>query len=285
MMKSLPKAIALAAAGLGMAVSAQAAVNVNPDGLGQVLLYPVYTTDNGNDTYISVTNTTNEFKAVKVRFLEGEQSREVLDFNLYLSPYDVWNGAISRTDAGAKLATGDNSCTAPAIPAGGVEFRGYEYGAGATAGERGRIGYVEVIEMGTVTDGALQTAIKHVKGVPSNCGAVVAAWQTGGTWANDNNAGISAPTGGLYGIGTIINVPKATEIGYDAVALDNFWDLESSEVARHTFTGSLFPNLGQGIAEATFKNGVTAEFDNGAQAVSAVLMKEFIANDFAVGAG
>jgi hypothetical protein len=31
-------------------------------------------------------------KPVKVRFLEGYNSREVLDFDLYLTPHDVWTG-------------------------------------------------------------------------------------------------------------------------------------------------------------------------------------------------
>lgn len=87
MKKNLPQAIALAAS-LGMAASAHA-VNVNQDGLGQVLLYPVYTTEEGNFTNIHVTNTTDRIKAVKVRFVEGMNSQEVLDFNLYLSPNDV----------------------------------------------------------------------------------------------------------------------------------------------------------------------------------------------------
>ena len=60
------------------------AVHVNPDGLGQLLLYPHYTVRFGNVTAISIVNTTSLTKAVKVRFLEGKNSREVLDFNLFL---------------------------------------------------------------------------------------------------------------------------------------------------------------------------------------------------------
>jgi hypothetical protein len=67
--KNLTAAVLAGLAGAaGIAGSAQA-VNVNPDGLGQVLLYPYYTTNNGNQTIVSVVNTTNQAKAVKVRFL------------------------------------------------------------------------------------------------------------------------------------------------------------------------------------------------------------------------
>jgi hypothetical protein len=47
--------------------------------LGEVMVYPYYTVEPEPPS-----------KVVKVRFLEGYNSREVLDFNLYLSPYDVW---------------------------------------------------------------------------------------------------------------------------------------------------------------------------------------------------
>src|SRR5215210_3391710 len=125
--KSLYAALAGASA-LGATGAAQA-VNLNPDGLGQVLIYPYYTTraDTAGNTYnslLSVVNSTSSAKAVKVRVLEGKNSREVLDFNLFLSAYDVWTAAIlpSTSGAGARIATADRSCTLPAIPSGGQDF-------------------------------------------------------------------------------------------------------------------------------------------------------------------
>src|SRR4029078_12616721 len=102
--KSLYAALAGVSA-LGVTGAAQA-VNVNPDGLGQVLIYPYYTPradslGNAYGTLMSVVNSTATAKAVKVRFLEGKNSREVLDFNLFLSPKDVWTAAIVPTANGA----------------------------------------------------------------------------------------------------------------------------------------------------------------------------------------
>lgn len=62
------------------------AVHIDPDNVGQVLIFPYYTVRNnhsGNayNTLISVMNTSFNAKAVKVRILEGMNSREVLDFN------------------------------------------------------------------------------------------------------------------------------------------------------------------------------------------------------------
>ena len=65
------------------------------------------------NSLLSVVNSTASAKAVKVRFLEGRNSREVLDFNLYLSAKDVWTAAIIPTLLGAGIFTDDKSCTNP----------------------------------------------------------------------------------------------------------------------------------------------------------------------------
>ena len=105
------KALFSALTGVGALAMAGAAnaVYVNADGLGQALVYPYYTVRAGNTTLLSVVNTTTQAKAVKVRFLEGKNSQEVLDFNLFLSAKDVWTGLIAPTTAGATILTADKS--------------------------------------------------------------------------------------------------------------------------------------------------------------------------------
>lgn len=302
MTKSLSKAIALATA-LGAAASAHA-ININQDGLGEVLLYSLYTTEQGNNTNVRITNTTPYAKAVKVRFVEGQNSQEVLDFNLYLSPYDQWSGAVTQTETGAKLITADKSCTAPAIPAAGVDFRNFEYlgKGGEQSTARTRVGHIEVIEMGVLEAGlaAMVTANHEVAGsAPANCAGIVAKFKTPSdpwydptvgpipTISQDLQAGILTEiagervTGGLYGSANIVNVDGATQIAYDAVAVDNF--LNDSV---HNLPGNNAPDLdsGQvnGTSTAVFKNGATATFLTSAPAVSALLMKETMNNDFVV---
>src|SRR3954466_1075360 len=89
--KALPGAVASA---LTLASGAARAVYEDPHGTGQVLIYPYYTVQsaggNAFNTYLSVSNTTTRAKVVKVRFREGRNARAVLDFNLFLSPNDVW---------------------------------------------------------------------------------------------------------------------------------------------------------------------------------------------------
>lgn len=155
--KTLTTAIVAGLTGVAGMVSVANAVNVNPDGLGQALIYPYYTARGGNDTLISVVNTSSQAKVAKVRFLEGLNSREVLDFNLYLSAFDVWTAAVTASGDGAQMVTADSSCTVPYIFGnGGVqdlltfEFTGDKEDGGPTGAERTASGYLEIIDMGTV---------------------------------------------------------------------------------------------------------------------------------------
>lgn len=234
-------------AGLGAAAGTAEAVYLSPNSTGQVLVYPYYTVQsaNGNswNTYLSVVNTTSRAKAVKVRVLEGKASAEVLDFNLFLSPNDMWTAAIIPGDATAtsagRLITSDVSCTNPAIPTGGVDFRNYTYAASTapdvilgTGLDRTREGYVELIEMGNLT-GAWATAVTHTgsPAVPANCAVV-----QGPTLVPSS---IEAPGGGLTGTGTLINVNSGNDVGYKADALDAW-----STVQQYTDAGFATPTLG-----------------------------------------
>ena len=82
-MKKQAMSLAVTAALLGGAVSATGqSMFINEGGLGETLIYPFYSANGGNDTYVHIVNTTARTKAVKVRFIEGQNSDEVLDFNL-----------------------------------------------------------------------------------------------------------------------------------------------------------------------------------------------------------
>jgi hypothetical protein len=221
------KALASAVLGtLGVAGSAHA-IYQDPTNLGEALIYPYYTVNNdsaGNpfNTFISVVNTTTQVKVVKVRFREGKNSAEVLDFNLYLSPNDVWTGAVipasTDTTSPAHLITADVSCTNPGpIGLTGVDFRNYQYVGGAAdllaaTLDRTREGYAEMFEMGVLT-GALATAATHgASGTPTCTGL------TGPVLVGTVGAAMTPPTGGLMGTGTLINVTSGRDTMYNANA-------------------------------------------------------------------
>ncbi len=296
----------------GMAGVANA-VNVNPDGLGQVLLYPYYTARGGNDTLISIVNTTERGKAVKIRFMEALNSREVLDFNIYMSPYDVWTAGVTATaDGGAKMVTGDSTCTAPYFydadtGVGEQAFLSYEYaGDGGPQGiERSASGYIEVIEMHSMlagpgsndpsNPGYVHWGSKHVAGQPRDCDTLVSYWAPGSAFApwRDGGAGLDfgfdtelGASGGLFGAGSVINVADGTMFSYNATAIDGFWAAGSS---NHTNPSSLLPDLGSGdnVVSNLFINGAVASHDwtfgaTDTSAVNAVLTYNMLMNEYAI---
>jgi hypothetical protein len=305
--KLLNSAVLSVLAGSAAIPQMAGAVTPGVDGLGQVLIYPYYTVRNGTDTAFSVVNSTVFGKALKVRILEGKNSREVIDFNLYLSPNDVWSGVITQTADGGRLAVTDNSCTVPAIDAdqggpGFVDFRNFAYTGANADGEasdldRTREGYIEIIEMGQVEDfftmqqgSSTQTisfisAITHSSGVPADCGAVRKAWASGGIFNSSFGNELSSPSGGLFGSGTLINVGQGTDYSYDPVPLD-FFTVE----VNHTAPGSLAPGLDQAFGKWSFtvvqnEGPISSNWFNqvgveDADPVSAVLMRTSVLNEF-----
>ena len=281
------KSLCTALAGMGAlgAVGAAQAVNLNPDGLGQVLIYPYYTVRaaptpalNAFASLLSVVNSTATTKAVKVRFLEGRNSREVLDFNLYLSPKDVWTAVVTPTAAGAQMRTTDKSCTLPAIPATGVDFRNGAYASdGAGAGlDRTREGYVEIIEMAEYdSDSDTATNTTHVSGVPPGCSK-----QTDALGA----AEALSPGGGLFGTMTMINVLSGEDITESAVALDRFSTLPIYTAAGVDTPNMTFASPPQSIVVANNAVYQSSWSPGTADPVSAILMQDQIMNEFVLDA-
>ena len=263
---SLTTAVIAGLAGVAGIANMASAVNINPDGLGQVLLYPYYTVNNGQNTQLSVVNTTSIAKAVKVRFLEGYNSREVLDFNLFLSPFDVWVAsvfplsAVSPGSTAAAIATTDNSCTAPAFTEGTINGAGYQSflnyaytgiyeDTGPTTLDRTREGHFEMISMADL-GGTVAADVTHDHGVPPGCDSAESDFE-----ANDT---VATPTSGLFGSAAILNAAQGTFYSYTADAIDGF-----TNQTLVFSTGSLSPSL----ADVNDVGNVTATsyvFDDGA---------------------
>jgi hypothetical protein len=320
--KTLTTAVLAGLTGIAGMASVANAVNVNPDGLGQVLLFPYYTARGGNSTLISIVNTTEFAKGVKVRFIEAMNSREVLDFNLYMSPFDVWTAAVIPDADGAKMVTTDTSCTVPYFQGGVLgnvgeqEFLTFQYAApgrsdrGPQGRERTMSGYIEIIEMATFLDNSdTWKAIKHTSGdVPpvsgtggskGVCGLLQQRWlPPNGAWLSDplldaREGGVQIPaTGGLTGSASIVNVANGTMISYNATSIDGFWLAGAS----HTNPGSLLPGLssGTGFEAFVFNNGQLVNLDystaiglglNSVLAINATISLEALLNEYVLESG
>ena len=308
--KNLTAAVLAGLAGAaGIAGTAQA-INLNPDGLGQVLIYPYYTTNDGNSTLLSVVNTTESGKAVKVRFKEGFNSREVLDFNLYLSAFDVWVAAIEDKAGTPTLFIPDASCTVPYLFADGGEqaflpfdYTGEKADGGPTGISRAAEGYFEIIEMGTLNNDSetakrlgTEDAVTHLiddDGVqaPADCEQLVDNWTANpdGMWILDQDQDIDRNSGGLFGGAAIINVARGTMYSYGARAIQGY---DRRPEGHHRRPGGLIPNLNDGSEkDATMFFGVpqdkavTMFYARGVDAISATFMHETTMNEYNIEAG
>lgn len=276
------------------------AVHLNAGGLGEVLLYPYYTVNGGNQTLLSVVNTTDQGKAIKVRFREGMNSRQVLGFNLYLSPFDVWTAAVfslsDASDAPANLLTFDDSCTVPRIkgnihlpdlsPWGGearyVPFYAFGYtepgypgnsnDSGPDSPGRTREGHFEVIEMGEVVnrENTSLTAISpdydgypH-DGIPNDC------WKIQYAWIDSNDALLD----NYWITNSLIDMnPPGGGLYGSAMIVDVLngtmlsYQAEAlddfSSIVQHTGPGELQPDLGSAVSDAAEGVAHALVFDKG----------------------
>jgi hypothetical protein len=243
--------------GLGMAGGAAAAVLVDnaavstsnavssslrQSGAGHQLFVPYYNTQAGNATLFNIVNSdTVNGKAVKIRFRGGSNSDDVFDFQLLMSPGDVWAANISRGPNGvARLTTTDRTCTLPAGVGGGagsdfVTARLPGNLTGDALATQTREGYIEIFNMadippnainadGTAAAGAnaLFTAVKHVAATntPPCTATVLNTLATDPTTlATARSMGLRSPSTGLYANWTIVNVPKSGSATGEAAAI------------------------------------------------------------------
>jgi hypothetical protein len=222
----LAMSVATAIGSLGFAGSAMAIgtlgtnasatlLQLSADGIGHQLVVPYFSTQNGNATLLNIVNTdTTNGKLVKVRFRGAGNSDDLYDFQVLMSPGDVWTAAVTKdAETGVSvLTTADNSCT---IGLGNGKFSTLRTDpTKAEPANETREGYVEFINMADVppATGAagvdtLFEAIKHVNGV-APCTASILEAALGTDPADEAVAisrGMANPTTGLTGDWILLN--------------------------------------------------------------------------------
>lgn len=259
----LASSIAAAVFGLG-AVGVQAQ-QAQPIG-GDIVLVPYFSAQGGNATLLSITNTdTLNGKAVKVRFRGAANSDDIYDFQVFLSPTDVWTANISKgADGRAVLKTSDVSCTKPSAAV--LNATPFVTGrlsptlTGDALANGTREGYIEILSMADIPKNAttgsgvvglpvlvnngsnggdgvtntLYTATKHVKGVAPCSGSAFTALDTltlDTTQPEFVAKGMTPSTGGLIANWTIINTVNSAA-----------WSGAGTELS--------FPNVSEGTGEA-----------------------------------
>jgi hypothetical protein len=105
----LKKKVLAAALGAMMISSSAFAVELAPAGKGDLLIAPFFMTAGGWQTELKVINTNTTDSAVaKVVFHAPDNSAEILDFLIFLSPGDVWTGKVVTNADGSIGVTSDD---------------------------------------------------------------------------------------------------------------------------------------------------------------------------------
>ena len=139
------------------------------DERGDLALVPYYTVRGQWVTGIHIVNTSDSTQVVKVRLRRATDGMNALDFNVVMSPQDVYAGFLSDDQNGnISWASPDSSCTAPATQANRLTMPPI-YRVGAESG------YVEIIAMGQAAgDQPIAVAARHdpETSMPLDCAAV-----------------------------------------------------------------------------------------------------------------
>ena len=286
-MLSKPKTLALAVATTALA-SSVASAEQSLSSTGQVLLYPMYSTQNEANTYMHVVNNTADQKAVKMRFMEGINSAVVLEFNVYLGPYDVFPVALAPNDfGGTSVITNDATCTVPALGTSNSPYDGTqtELDSGAVlrsqpfvpyqfendeSGDISRtlIGHAEVIEMGVVSD-TVDVA---------DCKVVSDLWSSG-AWASNTATDVTSPSGGLSGSSLFIVPSLAYSMNVPVTAVDGW---AKAGTNYHKSPGTIKPTLEDGVSTARVNDLVldyTSQTNGSVLATSALLASKSVFNE------
>lgn len=165
--KTLGLAAAVAAASAGYATVANAQATLADLGLGDMAVVPYYTVAGDFVTGVHITNTSDSTQVVKVRMRRATDSMDALDFNLIMSPSDVWTGFINDdADGNISFNTADTTCTAPLNTGSFAMPAIYRQGADT--------GYIEIIGMGAADPNQpiYRDSLHDATGVPEDCTAV-----------------------------------------------------------------------------------------------------------------
>ena len=241
-MKKNVLALSITAALVGLTGGAQAMTNTpsgatanfsefNTGGVGHKVIVPYFSTQNNNNTLLNIINTDlANGKAVKVRFRGAANSDDIFDFQVFLSPGDVWTAQINQgLDGRSRFTTNDLSCTKPDKSVlNNTSFVTDRLDTTLTTAQKANgthEGYIEILNMadipkvsvaaaGNVADVAtefraginatvggdnpLYTAIKHVKGVaPCATSTAPGTTASAAAWAfldaNNLTYGAAAP--------------------------------------------------------------------------------------------
>ena len=197
------------------------ALRISDTGQGEVLIFPYYSAYNLERTEITVTNSSSYVKAAHVVVREGLRGENVLNWIVYLAPFDQFTFDITPSSSGGgQASTSDNTCTVPQFGSNKVDLVNYLYeGDSFNTKERTVNGFVEVFEVGQwdPTSEKGSAAVRGAAGDSNACSILLAAWSIAsdgeGAWvSNRADEALSWRGGQLSGRATVYKSPEPNPV-------------------------------------------------------------------------
>lgn len=253
----------LAAAALTTsAVAGPAPTVLEADGTGDYLVFPNYFANSANwGTNLKVVNTNTTHSVVaKVVVRESRFSHEKLDFLIYLSPNDVWEGDLIWDGSKVVMTSTDPSTVFGGVPASATaphtvplfDPKTYTRVNTTTVSENNTRGYVEVFGIAASTDVVTIDGVNHDLGAHGvSKAAIYAAFKGSGVASIGTWTAVENDT--MYGMGVINadNTNGQLAMTYPAKAWNGV-----------TGTGAVL-SFNQAVAtDSTFQNNLTLLTDD-----------------------
>ena len=208
----------------------QAALYLNPNHHGQVLIFPVYAGHaEASQSLVSLMNAGAQWSAVRVRVVSGGGAVVLPEVNLYLRPRERVQFVLATVDSDLMLGFNDSSAGACTVPDRSTEARFSQIVLAQSATDQQMSGFIEVIEMGAVDPIALPDA---------DCDLLRARWADGGVWHEDAARDLQPPQGELTGNAWLIDVFQGDAYPTQPIAVAGY-----SDAVQHGLPGSPIPTL------------------------------------------
>jgi len=235
-------------AGSAFANTAADHVSVAPNGKGDVLIFPVYFTGDGWQTKLVVTNTSmTESVVAKVIIRSKENSQELRDFLIFLSPADVWTGTLYSDGETTRILSTDDSCLVSATTFASAVAPFDTFLENACPGDTNAIGYVTVIQ------GASFDVVPNRPGVAkTDILAEYNAWAANANQAINVLAGQQEITNSVAGISYALNATTLKNYDYNRANIMN--------ITNETFLGETSNNSYSEVEAALAKDNVVVPY-------------------------
>ncbi len=214
--------------------------SLDPNGRGQVLLFPFVTAENGWDTFIGLDLNRNGGHIVRLRFMDPNNGAELHTFNVYSAPGENWRAAITAVAGGWALRIAEGSCT--------IADTGQFGGPGTDFPLDSGVGMLEAYSVSEIFKDF--SAVLSINDPPeiNSCSELAARLQSSSI--DERLQGGFLDTQEMSGYFDLVNVGQGLAASQPAVAIREF-----SESLEHTPPSSTTPNLTSADPVAILNDG------------------------------